>query len=1040
MQQQPPTLIQQQAQSLMQHGPPMMQQTQQTVPPIMQQQLQQPMPLMDQPQIIQPGFNVSVQQPQPPQMQPPQMVIQQPQMMPQMSSNMGPMGPQQNVAMGIPNVGPQQNVPFGMPNMGPQQNIQMRPSGMAQPGSSQHGMVPNSQSVVRPQLGIPQSKNIPFGGPVQRPQGYDRPFMNQQHQSQFSNSQSFPRSQNRQLTTVNIQKTNVNQTKAVKSTNHESSQKSSQSNFTSRKEPDLSSYKIPKKDSPRKGVQDTKSDDKQRGRTDSRDARKPEESTKRGTSDNRPSSSQAKDTKNTKDDSRSSSSAGRHQDSRKTGDSRSGRSGSRDSRGSGSRRDRDRSPGSRKSDSIKYIDHRKSEKEKSTGFIYRDHRPSERSSDSRYTDRRKQPSKEGDRSKTSDKPGGNKEISETVITPSGSKPPDSKNEESSKESKLHVDRKQANERNDKSDERKSGSHVGTGDRETRVDKSKEKSEQGAGIKTDNKQKNQDDGKSKIDSNKLSDKTKPLESKTKEENKSKISDNKERDDISRATDNRSKSSGSKSGSFIEIESSDSIKKSTGKEESAASSCVITVDIVPKRKHERTDSQDDSKSKHAKIAASPANASSSSASRNKDIGKKESVHELVKDIKPDRIDKQDKIVPTKVDIKEEVFKSPVNNPKGKLACAVTVDLVDISTLSQVQLKELKQGSPQKETPTGGVVLEASSVKLDLKPKIKEEILSPKSKPKIKEEIISPKSKIKEEVVSPQGKSKEARTGPEAETGKQKETTVAAVMVKKEVTSPVSERKAEKRVELTKRESVVSERKDIWSVTDEWAENDAMDVHHESQKNSNKVLRKAESQSADKVNVVVEVEIGDKNEKAKRLSSRNEEKAKAMIPGCSVTVEMGDDVKEPEAMEFDVSSKDDQTGDGDNEQSDDDDFIDFSEFVTLDEEGEVDDMNIGSVHAQVEETSKLSLDKKESRSEKSRSSRSRSRERSRKSGQSDHKSPRRTRSRDRHRSRSDRSKSKDKWSTRSGKSGDGDSKRSGSSHGQVCRMVIVKEFFFF
>ena len=693
--QQPRPFIQQQVQTSFQKQRPLMQTQAQLLPnqqpqlqalPLMQQQLQGQGSLVSQPQLLpSSGMNISVKQ-QHPQLSQPQAILQQQQMMLQ-----GSLSSQQNISMEMPNMVPQQKMSL----TGPQQNIKMAGPNTPMVGTNiqmagpNHNVIPFSQpSVIQQEPQYNGNKN-PVLPAFSKNQTLSQRSFNQQNTTPTASirpvqgrlndqQQMLEHSINSQKFPQNVQHPALYQREKEK-LNKEPVKKYPPSDFTSRKEPDpsksgFSNYRIPKKHSSMKSLQESHPEAIQRGN----DSRKTENHMKKDASrsliTSQPDGTQSHVKGNGGDES-----ASRYHSSRNN------RSRSRESRSSSSRRDRSQDV-NQKREKSRYNDYRdggksRDSKEKSDRHQHMDHRVSgtfsenkDESNKFRYTDHRDKGTKKRDEAN----------------------------------SRSFHDKCDEKSSSSKSSERKSGSFIEIGGKINKDSSRKSaESKSGSSIKIDNEIDKDSENRSKSDKenniqisvisydsiNKLPEGKQVIESR-----------NEQWDMTEQMNANKNNSFDDKSGSYIEFGNTDSSSKSKKKDESCDNSSVITVDLIPsekcqKRKHVKNEPDAESRAKQAKI-------SSTTDTRLADI--------------PVEIS----ITPFQSELKEEkpAFKFPVETHQEKLSCSVTVDLVDISKLSKVKLEELKQqtfSSPLKDRSRTESIPKPFTIHLDSKPKIKAEV---------------------------------------------------------------------------------------------------------------------------------------------------------------------------------------------------------------------------------------------------------------------------------------------------------------------------------
>ena len=309
---------------------------------------------------------------------------------------------------------------------------------------------------------------------------------------------------------------------------------------------------------------------------------------------------------------------------------------------------------------------------------------------------------------------------------------------------------------------------------------------------------------------------------------------------------------------------------------------------------------------------------------------------------------------VSIKPEDKKEAVPLPKpgqNNLACTVTVDLVDIS-------KEGKDESRQEKQKTDNM----QRIELSCSP-IKSTKLDNYTKAT---PAISTKADDKS-AVSSRGKVSEE---PTEQQKIQKLVEEINKNWKKEEQRAEEDNKSKD--ELLRLGSFEGDNPDEWAVTDEWVEEEAMDTMDVSAsindgidcKTASDKTSKQDTKSAEqapKVTVTVEMEIDDLSA-AKKSAKGDQENQGDRSVGSAVKIgETSTDTKE----NFDKSKSVEK--DNDQSEDDDDDFFDMSEFVTLDEEGEV-DMEIGNMFEKntSDSNTKIASDS-ESRQGKSSSTRS-------------------------------------------------------------------------
>ena len=1031
-------MLQQQTQ-MQQSGPIIQQQQpqlQQFQPAIQQQQLQmQPSgPLMQQTPMLSamaPSMNASNQ-----------MFIQQQQVVSQVNPNMV-QNPQQNINMGMQNVASNQYSQSGMLVHGPQQNIQM---GMQAPN-----MVPASQQIMTQQP--PQIfKGVCYPVPVTT--ANNNPTRHTTSKTQQIQKKAADR--------FKYQKPLTSPTDSQRGTQF----KQNQSDKSDRAETDLSNYRIPLKNSPKK-------DYRQENYFGSRQ--------------------KEKDTRETRE-SRTAGSSYKKTDSQNYG---SGSGSTRDDRFGSTRDDRF---GSRSIDS--------------------------KSKDVRGTDDRK----ESSRNSSSD----------------------------SKQKDLNKfrspDRRQVDENKKDTERKQKDGSVSKSPYSSRKDETK------ATIGSDKKRNENKSDQERKSANKVD---KPTPSvKTELEGKPGLGKDSRKDDVvgkAELFENKSKFVKSlKSGSYIEIEGSET-KSTHFSKETKSDKTVITIDVTPfdsnlKSKQEKSETPLD-KAKKVEIGSPVVSKKLNEQSKDKTKAEEKSAItpekkarklneaaisskqpsdklsctvtiEELKDKakmhgKNTRVDmpgcsvtvepskEKPKLdgkitslgMPEKGTKKLNETASPSKQALDKLSCSVTVDLIDIGKVNNSKSNVRKQlavthSSPRKDSDSkqSERVTVGSSM---LKP------LTAVSPQKDTSTIVKSKSNVQTVTKIEASQSSELNA-------KQLDSSISFGQQSRKSESnrkTIATHLETEKHKLKASVSVEDEHPDEWAVTDEWLEEEEMEIdeissnmgknNEESSKASTDNTKHLNQSGIDRESIqkekaikpeAIEVDIvGIKREANKKevhsaVDSGKETSFKKGLPTVSVTVEFDKEetcamkstsensskcrkntVNIVEAVEDISASKKDSAKQGekkaslvesmeigviavetaDQEQSDDDaDFFDLSEFVTLDEEGEVDEIVVSS--GEQTDSKWSSQEERDVKSEKSRRSRSRSQDRSSTgdSSRSDHKSP-----------KSDRSRSKDMGygkleyanadrssrRTRSPPKGEyfkgstAETKKIGSMQGQVCILFL-------
>ena len=517
---------------------------------------------------------------------------------------------------------------------------------------------------------------------------------------------------------------------------------------------------------------------------------------------------------------------------------------------------------------------------------------------------------------------------------------------------------------------------------------------------------------------------------------------------------------KSGSYIEIGGSSDRNKNTKKDERIAGN--ITIELIPTDMNIRSDKEKqdiplDNKGNEVEVQ---------SVHSDKQVGKSETkskVEEKTSKKRPPQKSSEmekpsiekNKTVKSQTEGKSEIIvdrqdtddvsKSEIKIKKGKgttplsvtdkLSCTVTVDLIDIAKVSTGTLMKQNTDNKQPAIASSSTKKAVDSNNLD---KTKASNVS-------KKEVFKLGSSVKDkrtEMSADENKTPESKeTGHKED--KNKADNVEVILSSnqrrnfqqktEEASEMSSKRDARSTVVIHKAESVEVDLPDEWAVTDEWREDEPMDI---SENSKGKELSNQDSKTEELVSVVsvtfeMEGESSYLKPSGEQKGKRDENIITAEVqPERSSTnkkkkeSEKNNDTEE--SMDFKVTDEFIDAEDENNEYSEDDDeFLDLSQFVTLDEEGEVDEQtdeakatgylpkkyesysetktSSGARDGKQKDNSSSRRQRSRDRDSQQRKTRSRSKEGSRKG------STKRDGSRSRRSARSDRSKSKDKESPR-------------------------------